>query len=773
LPDAAYDAIATNLTDYPGVTLTNDELDASVTVDLSATMGRVQVRVLGDLTIPPGVTLTFVGNVELWVRGFLTVNGTIRVTGGQAAGNAGYLGSTYGGRAKLIGAPGDPQVQAPGAQRVQGENQQLPPLEVVNEAGTLLGIPSSMAGSGGGEGGGVLRFTDGFWESVAVGGAGGQGGGSIVTVTRGLGFGGAGSINTSGQDGSIGQSFGADNAGSGGGGAPGCVLIMIDGVASAYPILSSGKIVAEYGISPANGADETVRGKAAETLDLANAVAQVLFVPVSRSPYPEAWLLDSGSATQGPPGVGYFVTYNESPRDTPPAMPTGDGNQNGWSTTLTADANWVSYKQAVSILSGDWSIVRLLESPGVDGSTPLFLYQRSTTQPLTPAGDNPGLPWTDNPAVAATQAGTGPIWVSTNRRLGDGMVDGPWTSPVQWNGLDGLNGTDGNTPVFYYIRALTAPPAPTGNPPGGGWEADPSATSGSNPIFVTSNALNGQGQLVGPYSNPVRWSGEDGQNGTDGNTPIFLYRRAVNRPATPSGLTPPGWAADPDDLAGDEQIWVSQNALNGQGQLVGLYTVPVRWNGQDGANAVTAMIDRGNIIVTDNNGTIDYAGAFAQWSISDGQDDVTNQGTYSFTPLPGLSANLTQDGLFEVLGVTNTVTNVPLQAQYNGRTFDTTVTIRVEPSAAAASLAIQGGNVNVIGAPIGAATQVATRTIANATNPTVTITGAGLSVQVTGGVNVAIFSAGGNGTENFGTLRAEENGEIDEISVFVQHGTPT
>ncbi|MFI2810136.1 carbohydrate binding domain-containing protein [Microbulbifer sp. JSM ZJ756] len=282
LPDGWYSGAGTELT-AAGLSV-----DASgfLTADGSlagAAASRTVFYYLGDLTIPAGRTLTISDNVELRVMGVLQVDGAIIGTPTNTAG--GFIGSSYGGDGRVVG--GNTSYGGSRGERVIGRNAVLPPLAIDNDAGALTGMPADLRGSGGADGGASYYYLQGdaSYEIAGLGGAGGDGGAGLVVVARGIAFGTSGYIDSSGADGSPGTQVAPHNigGGSGGGGAPGGVVLLVDGTQNPLPVLNSGRIRACYGASPASpglaGKDGGCLGPAA---------ARVAFVPKSRSPYPDA-----------------------------------------------------------------------------------------------------------------------------------------------------------------------------------------------------------------------------------------------------------------------------------------------------------------------------------------------------------------------------------------------------------------------------------------------------------------------------------------------------
>ena len=248
----------------------------------------------GNLEIAAGVTVTISHNVQLRVRGFLTVNGKIDGKGQGHAGGvggsvfadngltsilvnalsssersaldnagpgiAGYLGATKSagnvyasGHVDFVRGSRDGITSA-------GKIQSVPNYVLVNASTSLTGLPTDLRGTSGAGGrfmirrdGGSVPFDPLF--VIANGGAGGNGGAGLLVISRGLAFGASGSIDTSGDDGVLGGTSTVRAktlyAGSGGGGVPGGLVVMLDGQ-STPPELITGH-VANQGNSPIQG----------------------------------------------------------------------------------------------------------------------------------------------------------------------------------------------------------------------------------------------------------------------------------------------------------------------------------------------------------------------------------------------------------------------------------------------------------------------------------------------------------------------------------------
>ncbi len=209
----------------------------------------------GDLTINSGITVTVSGTVELRIKGSLQINGDINGDGNGAAGAA-STAAQYGaqgsagafGEAKRSPMPGAYlQTNSTGSinyifpngsvvdQIYKSTDIGVP--SITNPDGlSLIGLRSSLIGSGGGAGHGAGYRAGGPFTYLAAGGAGGAGGAGLRIIARGCAFGASGSISLNGGAGSN-PAAGAYNsrnvyAGPGRGGSAGACEIWIDGNAS-------------------------------------------------------------------------------------------------------------------------------------------------------------------------------------------------------------------------------------------------------------------------------------------------------------------------------------------------------------------------------------------------------------------------------------------------------------------------------------------------------------------------------------------------------------
>lgn len=321
LPDGWYSSEGVNAT-----TPLSIDGAGSLTADGTLTGGASSRSIyyyLGDLTIPSGRTLTITENVELRVRGHLQVDGEIQ-GGATSATGAKYLGTGQGGSGTY--AEGWPASYGSIKWRGginKGQHQTAPPIELENDAGVLRNVPDDMRGSQGGKGGDHL---DAAGETLAAGGGGGVGGASLVVVARGMALGASGEV---AMNGSNGQSGGSASAGAGGGGAPGCFYFLQDGSQGTTPFLS-GKVASKFGQAGATGNP----GKGG--IVLGDATSRIIFIPQSRTPYPdyvvdENILSGAGRITRG-------TSFPDSPNEGDVHYDTANQNH----AYVYDGASWVS-----------------------------------------------------------------------------------------------------------------------------------------------------------------------------------------------------------------------------------------------------------------------------------------------------------------------------------------------------------------------------------------------------------------------------------------------
>jgi len=248
-----------------------------------------------NLEIASGVTVTINQNVQLRIRGFLTVNGKIDGKGGGLLGGAGgslfadngldsitvnlvsgtelaaldnaspgisgYLGSAKSSGNLYAAGNVDFLTSRRFGIVTEGKLQSIPNYNLENKLTDVSGLPVDLRGTSG-PGGRLLSRRDGGLTLghplyvVGNGGNGGNGGAGLLIICRGMAFGASGTIDTSGGDGLLGGGAVVRSkqlyASSGAGGAPGGLVVLLDGL-STPPELFTGHIALQ-GESPINGA---------------------------------------------------------------------------------------------------------------------------------------------------------------------------------------------------------------------------------------------------------------------------------------------------------------------------------------------------------------------------------------------------------------------------------------------------------------------------------------------------------------------------------------
>lgn len=272
----------------------------------------------GDLTLPSGRTLTIIDNVQLRVRGTFTRNGDIDGVGNGKAGavdnrvigqgysnttepfgivgTPGFVGNTHSSDAAGIGSGNEYSLQGV---LTEGQHSAFPSINPRPGATDVSGIPSDLRGTSGGTGAHTVSSRWGAGrEHRGAGGAGGASGAGLCIIARGL-AGTTGNIDLSGADGQTGaaynsmqlpsgipgelQSQGVSSgdgfdyyAGTGAGGGPGCLLVLIDGDAG-LPDLGSIFIARTGRTIPVGYIGERYEGE----------ITTRLRWPIGRMPYSE------------------------------------------------------------------------------------------------------------------------------------------------------------------------------------------------------------------------------------------------------------------------------------------------------------------------------------------------------------------------------------------------------------------------------------------------------------------------------------------------------
>lgn len=276
LLDAFYPSVGASLSTIPGL-MTGDATNAG-TFTLT---GNVDMNATGaifywdnPLTISSGTTLIIEENVQLRVKGFLTINGTIDGIGeGIAAGaslfdldqhyywsadrnvgNPGFIGNTRSQHGLLFRHPDEggykDWVYVTASYFTKGSRRSFPNVVLVVDdagSGSVTGIPTDMRGGGGAHGprAGHKIGHFGRTHQKADGGVGGAGGAALCIISRGGDFGISGQITLDGADSAAAATFwvepGGDfdiYGGAGAPGAPGALLWLLDGSSVTFPDLA-------------------------------------------------------------------------------------------------------------------------------------------------------------------------------------------------------------------------------------------------------------------------------------------------------------------------------------------------------------------------------------------------------------------------------------------------------------------------------------------------------------------------------------------------------
>lgn len=221
-----------------------------------------------DLVIDATKTLGFTQNVLLKVNGTLTINGTLNgagqglsgatFSGTGVSGTSGFFGTTHSGGGvatrytvidETLPAYSYSYKEILGTHtEANGRIDNPPRLNIINNAGTLEGLPNDLRATSGGSGrqsSYIVRQGVPFGPAIIIskgtidGGDGGAGGATIVIVCEELAWGVSGKIITSGAEGSAGNTYTLDNTtsygGKGASGHPGAVYVLIDGNTAGQP----------------------------------------------------------------------------------------------------------------------------------------------------------------------------------------------------------------------------------------------------------------------------------------------------------------------------------------------------------------------------------------------------------------------------------------------------------------------------------------------------------------------------------------------------------
>ena len=342
LPDSWYTSLGTDIT----TVLTTTDIGGVIHITANGNLPDGTYYCDADLTIDSGVTVTFNDNVRLHVKGFLTINGALDgkgrgLSGGAGGttynnagtGTAGYLGSTRGSggikgafvRSGLIWAESSEGILTVGLHE-SNDGAGVSSIDITWDGSNLLGIPPDLRGSSGAGGQGVDDVDAN--EFQATGGAGGAGGASLAIVCRGAAFGASGSIDTSGTDGVVGANQTIPlldtltlYAGSGGGGAPGACLFLLDDGTATIPDLAA-KLTANYGATvvqakklPTPGREylsvgqyhSYYEGLGSPGASMITSAWRAIYIPDNLTPDPDAGVIEAPTSLTLASGTAYLL----------------------------------------------------------------------------------------------------------------------------------------------------------------------------------------------------------------------------------------------------------------------------------------------------------------------------------------------------------------------------------------------------------------------------------------------------------------------------------
>lgn len=266
LPDAFYNSAGVALSTL--VSMTGNNVNAgtyTITGNANLTASGAIVYHLGDLNIPSGVTINIAQNVQLRVRGFVTLNGTISGNAGgltgvadpgpppngfpvdglgaptMITGNPGFIGNARGWDGLDIFSLGlRPPLQFFRSHAValtKSRFEAWPTLNLEVSGTSLVGLPTDLRGTGGAPGGRTVATYSS--NQTSAGGTGGAGGAGLCIVARGMSFGVSSLIRLNGADttnpAAVGIPLVDVYPGAGAAGGPGALLILMDGNTQLFP----------------------------------------------------------------------------------------------------------------------------------------------------------------------------------------------------------------------------------------------------------------------------------------------------------------------------------------------------------------------------------------------------------------------------------------------------------------------------------------------------------------------------------------------------------
>lgn len=317
-----------------------------------------------DLTIGSTATLRLTKNIQLRIKGFLTINGTIQGSGrgsagiadvgtfgSQAPGTLGYIGSSRGRDGVDLTVHGSlaaktfTSVQTRRAGAVASLLSAFPLLDLKVSGNNLLGLPTNLQGCSGGPGGKVVDST--LTSVLANGGTGANAGAGLAIICRGMAFGVTGQIALSGASPAATSTVVLDgnfNAypGPGGAGTPGGLFIGLDGAGLSVPDLTA-KFFAVVGTVPNNGYPLSRPDSHSAFIDVA-----FVLQPWDLAGYPDPGVISGLDLSNSAHRIQYIPETQTAAPDAPlkPSAPTGVQAASGigqnvviW-TAATDDAPW-------------------------------------------------------------------------------------------------------------------------------------------------------------------------------------------------------------------------------------------------------------------------------------------------------------------------------------------------------------------------------------------------------------------------------------------------
>ena len=331
----------------------------------------------GPLDVDNGVTVTISNNVQIRIRGFLQNNGNINGKGqgllgglqsnlastyeSQDLGVSGYFGSTKSGGG-FTNVSGTLNYKSDDGWLVQGQVDVLPEF-TLDTANLSASLPPDLRGTSGSTGHNTF-----VPASYHKGGSGGNGGAGLIIISRGYAAGGSGNIDLSGEDGQDGVAKSIINgsrshAGSGAGGQPGCLLMLVDGNNNVTGIPSN--FTANVGVSNVTGTQ-------------LSQLHDVLYFPSESHSY---YIGFSGESKASAAHGIQFIPENLAPQEDVP-----DATSNPLSFTLT------EYTNTPPSPAGNLSSIEITVTPPSDGNySYAMIYSRvqgaSTWGQVGPADD--------------------------------------------------------------------------------------------------------------------------------------------------------------------------------------------------------------------------------------------------------------------------------------------------------------------------------------------------------------------------------------------------